>query len=316
MSDVTRAMPADTTVSVVILNYNRKDLVVKAVAEALEIEWPALEVIMVDNASTDGSADAVEQQFGDAVRIIRRTFDSPTAGRNEGFQAAKGRFVLSLDNDIFVTDKAIVRKAMRLFESFPRAGALAFRISSPENPAEPTPSHWWHPLPLKDGSGRFFYTDFFCEGAVFFRAEALAATGGYDEDFWGCYESSEMTLRLIRDGFDIVYCPTLASPEQDVSGVSEFRRSRSNYYFLRNKLWTAWKHYPLWRALSYALPRTALGAWRALRYGWFDYFVDAVKDGVFAPPAIRRQRRPLSPEVWGKIAGIRRGCLVEAPPVA
>jgi GT2 family glycosyltransferase len=300
-------------VSVVILNYNKKEYLAKCIASVLEIDWPRLDVIVVDNASSDGSAEMVENDFFGRVRLIRREVNSPTAGRNQGFAAAKGEFILSIDNDIVLPDRDVLRKGIALLRKFPKVGLLAFKIGTLENPDEPLPEHWWYPVPLKGCKNRFFYADFFSEGAVLFRSQALAVSGGYDDEFFQYFESVDLSLRLIRDGFELLYCPVLTCAELRIRGFLPRKRTPINYLSLRNRLWIVWKHYPFWRGLQYALGRIAIACVRSVRYGWVDYFVRGVKDGIVAPRAIRAQRRPLSKKTWQKIKGIRRGMYPTVP---
>jgi GT2 family glycosyltransferase len=277
------------------------------------LEWPRLEVIVVDNASTDGSADMVEERFHGQVRVIRRTVNSPTAGRNQGFKAARGEYILSIDNDIILPDKGVLRRGIQLFGQFPRVGLLAFKIGTLEHPDEPLPEHWWYRVPLETWKHRFFYSDFFSEGAVLFRAQTLATSGGYDDQFFQYWEAVDLSLRLIRDGFEILYCPVLACAELRIRGFQPTRRTAINYLSLRNRLWIVWKHYPFWRGLRFALGRMAVACMLSVRYGWVDYFFRGVKDGVFAPRSIREQRRPLNKGTWHKIKEIRRGLGMPSP---
>jgi len=301
------------TISVVILNYNKREFLAKCIASVLEIDWPNLDVIVVDNASSDGSAEMVKSEFPNRVRLITREVNSPTAGRNQGFAAAKGEFVLSIDNDIVLPDKHVLQKGIDLLRRFPSVGLLAFKIGTVDRPDEPLPEHWWYPLPLEKWKDRFFYTDFFSEGAVLFRAEMLAETGGYDDDFFQYFESVDLSLRIIRDGFDMLYCPVLTCAELRVRGFLPRKRTPINYLSLRNRLWVVWKHYPLGRGIRFALGRILIAGVRSVRYGWVDYFVRGVKDGIAAPRTIRAKRRPLDEKTWKRIKEIRQGrvCAVD-----
>jgi GT2 family glycosyltransferase len=295
------------TFSVVILNYNGRHVIGDCLRGALALAWPELEIIVVDNASTDSSPEWIAEQFGDRIRVVRREVNSPTEGRNDGFRAARGRYVLSLDNDIVLSDPYVLHKAADILDEFPSVGALNFKIGSQEQPDAPLPEHWWHPVPLAQGKDRFLYTDWFAEGAVVFRAEALAATGGYDGELFHGYESVDLALRMLDRGFEMLYCPNLTCVEIRVRGYQHVARSRINYLTLRNKLWTAWKNYPLLRGLKYALLRIAVSGVRAARFGWLDLWLQAVRDGVFAPRTIRNKRKPLQPATWDLIRSIRRG---------
>jgi GT2 family glycosyltransferase len=300
-------------VSVVILNYNNKDFLRACITSALDLDWPDLEVIVVDNASSDGSPEMVEAEFAGRTRVIRREQNSPTAGRNQGFSAARGAYILSLDNDIVLPDRTVVRKALTLFERLPKVALLAFKIGTVESPDVPLPEHWWHPLPIDEVKNRCFFTDFFSEGAVFFRTEALRATGGYDEEFFQYFEGNDLAFRLIRDGYDLLFSPDLACGELRVRGFFHQKRTRVNYLSLRNKIWIVWKHYPFWKGSRYLFGRIAVSAIRSCRYGWSDLFLKALKEGVFAPPGIRSQRRLLGDDAWQRIEEIQRGQFAEIP---
>lgn len=303
-------------VSIVILSYNNKEFLRTCIASALQLDWPELEVIVVDNASTDGSPEMVEAEFSGKIRLIRRQQNSPTAGRNQGFSAARGAYILSLDNDIVMTDKTVVQKAVSMFERFPQVALLAFKIGTVENPQEPLPEHWWHPLSIVEGKNRCFFTNFFSEGAVFFRTEPLRAAGGYDEEFFQYFEGNDLAFRLMRDGFDLLYSPDLSCGELRIRGFLHKKRTRVNYLALRNRIWIAWKHYPFWKGSWHVLGRIGAASIRSVRHGWIDLFLQGVKDGIFAPAAIKSQRRLLGDDTWRRIAEIRRGDLAEASPIA
>jgi GT2 family glycosyltransferase len=299
------------TVSVVILTHNRKEILRQSLSSVLLLDWPGLEIVVVDNVSTDGSPEMIEQEFGAAVHVVRRKIDSPTAGRNEGFRLAKGDIILSLDNDMTISDPQSIRKAVALFEQLPKVGLITVCIAGAEAPDTPLRNHWWHCVPFEIGKHRFFYTDYFSEGALFLRASTFRDTGGYDDDFWGCFESVDFALRIFRAGYDILYTPTISTVELQLSRSEHKTRSPRNYLFLRNKIWTAWKNYPVLRALSFIGPRILRDAVRSVRFGWFDLWFRAVTDGIAAPSVIRKKRDPLPPAVWSHIQEIRKGRILD-----
>src|SRR5437660_9897280 len=92
------------TVTVVFLVYNRRDELRTSLRQTLfESDYdPALvDVIVVDNASTDGSADMVRAEFPH-VRLIVRDRNVGVSGWNEGLAAARGGYVLALDDDCYL----------------------------------------------------------------------------------------------------------------------------------------------------------------------------------------------------------------------
>jgi GT2 family glycosyltransferase len=277
----------------------------------LELGWPHLEWIVVDNASSDGSVEMVRKEFGERVRLVERNINSVTAGRNDGFREAGGDYILSLDNDIVLADRGVIRKALDLFNRFPEAGLLAFKVASPESPNEHQEEHWWHPVSRTGHEDRFFFTTYYPEGAAFFHAEALRLSGGYDESFFMGAEQFDLTLALLREGYRVLYCPNLIAQEEDVRGNLAARKNPIHYFNIRNKLWAVWKHFPVMRGLRYSVGRLAAGGWRALRYGYFGTFLAGVREGLFAPKEVRQKRRPLPPEAWLEYDRMQRGWFVE-----
>jgi glycosyltransferase involved in cell wall biosynthesis len=87
-------------VSVIVPMFNRRALIIETLRSALAQRWPRLEVIVVDDGSTDGSAELVAQTFGDRVRLLRLgTNRGRSAARNAGWELARGDLVAFLDSD-------------------------------------------------------------------------------------------------------------------------------------------------------------------------------------------------------------------------
>src|SRR4051794_8286604 len=93
----TRAM-THPTVSVIIPCFNYEQWVAGAVRSALEQDWPAIEVIAVDDGSTDGTPEVLAS-FGDAIRVIRRPNGGLNAATSTGMEHATGEFITFLDAD-------------------------------------------------------------------------------------------------------------------------------------------------------------------------------------------------------------------------
>jgi hypothetical protein len=87
------------SISVVIPSYQRRASISTAIETVLRQDQPPEEVIVVDDGSTDGSADAVRERFGQAVTVIERSNGGPSAARNTGIAAATGDVVAFIDSD-------------------------------------------------------------------------------------------------------------------------------------------------------------------------------------------------------------------------
>jgi len=113
-------------VTINILSYNRKDELRITLQKVFEQDYKNIEVVVVDNASTDGAPEMVEQDFPQ-VKLIRLKKNIGIAGWNEGFKEAKGEYVLVLDDDSYPTTKAIYDGLYRFFRN-ENLGIVAYNI--------------------------------------------------------------------------------------------------------------------------------------------------------------------------------------------
>lgn len=101
-----------STVSVIIATYNRAHVVGAAVESVFRQTHTALEVIVVDDGSTDATAGALSQ-FGDRIRVLRQENRGVAAARNAGIAASRGDYLLFLDSDDVLAPACIERELAR-----------------------------------------------------------------------------------------------------------------------------------------------------------------------------------------------------------
>ncbi len=205
------------SISVVIPLFNKRPWVVEAVGSALAQDWSPLEVIVVDDGSTDGGADLLTG-FDSRVRVFRQTNAGESAARNLGIAEARGDWVAFLDaDDRFVQGR--LRSLVELSLMHPEAAVLCcgYRNFWPDGRTQERVL-----TQLGDGLVRDFFKEqqrgLTCVGAIAIRREALAdfeepfAVGmriGPDTDFW---------FRL-AERFSIAYTPRIGVEiRKDVAG--------------------------------------------------------------------------------------------------
>lgn len=169
-------------VSIVVPVFNRRHLVFDTIDSILLQGWPDLEVIVVDDASTDGTAAAVARRYGARVRIeIQPRNQGAAAARNRGLAAATGALLGTMDSDDVFAAGSIRRLASAL-ERHPRATLAYGRYGRKPLGAPPAPA----PLPSADDKdawpdgdllGRYLRRPFFRHTDVLFRRELLPAGG-------------------------------------------------------------------------------------------------------------------------------------------
>jgi glycosyltransferase involved in cell wall biosynthesis len=95
---IMRPDPSTATVSAIIPVYNRAHLIAAAIDSVLGQSRPVAEIIVVDDGSTDGTADVVAR-YGPRVHLIRQANGGPGAARNRGMKQAAGDYIAFLDSD-------------------------------------------------------------------------------------------------------------------------------------------------------------------------------------------------------------------------
>jgi GT2 family glycosyltransferase len=182
-------------VSLVFLAFNRRERVLTSLRQMLgESGYPRerLEPIVVDNGSTDGTAQAVEATHPE-VRIIRNGTNLGAPGLNRGFAVATGDYVLILDDDAYLEPGGLAR-AVRAAEQ-ERADLVSFTVVSSFDPEHPLNDDW--------RTGLFSFWG--CAALV--GRQALETLGGYDPNMFIWANEVDFTMRLLDLGFRHLYLP-------------------------------------------------------------------------------------------------------------
>lgn len=242
-------------IAVVVLNWNGKALTLDCVRSLLEIQTPNVETIVVDNASSDGSAQAVRESFGDQVTVIVNDENLGfAAGNNVGIQFALGRgadFVLLLNNDT-VVDADLINGMLRPFDTNTDVG-----ITGPKIYYHDPPEQIWfaggevflargvsrHIGIRETDRGQFDdqrEVDYVTGCALMARREVFELVGFLDPSYVAYYEDADLCMRARRAGFRIVYAPEgkvwhkiSASTGGQVSRRKIVRKLKSTWMFFR-----------------------------------------------------------------------------------
>lgn len=223
---------ADATpdVSVIVVSYNTREILRRCLARlAEELATVDGEAIVVDNASADGSADMVADEFP-AVQLVRSTVNLGfAAGNNRGFALARGRYVVLLNPDAFLGSGALAR-ALAHMERSPHVGIAGGRLQDPAGRLQPSGRLFPSLLnelmvisglaaryPRSRLFGRFDRTwadpdqaaqvDWVPGAFTIIRGRALGETGGFDERFFLYYEEVDLCRRMVQAGYEVWYWP-------------------------------------------------------------------------------------------------------------
>ena len=187
--------------SVIIPVYNRRDLVSRAIRSVLEQQGPDREIIVVDDASTDGTADQVRAEFGGAVElVIMEQNGGVSAARNRGIEQAKGEWIALLDSDDEWLPGKLTRQAAALRESgllVCHTDEIWIRDGVRVNP---------HKHHRKYGGDIFLKALPLCvmsPSSIAIHREVFAAVGLFDEQLPAC-EDYELWLRIACH-YEVIY---------------------------------------------------------------------------------------------------------------
>jgi len=208
------------------------------------------EIVVLDNASEDGSGDAVRERFPD-VRLIAQEFRAGfAANHNTVIRATTGRYVYVLNEDTTAHDWGLERLVAYL-DAHPRVAALAPKLVYPDGRRQD--SAWRFPTPLVSALGLVTLgkvgvkqshgstprpVDWAMGAALLLRRGALDEVGLFDEDFFLYSEEVDLQFRLRRAGWEVHYFPevTVVHHESQFSAaaperrINEMWRSRHRYW--------------------------------------------------------------------------------------
>ncbi len=217
--------------SVVVVNWNTRQLLRACLASlhaALGASALESEVIVVDNASPDGSAAMVASDFPWACLVANAENRNYAAGNNQGIERARGEYVLLLNPDTEVPPGA-PEAMVELLRAHPRAGAMAPALVHPDGRLQesvrgfPTPpaifgeltglarlfpgSAWAGYRPRNLPADQPSWVDQPMASAFLVRRAALEQVGAFDEDFPLFFNDVDLCYRLKQAGWEIGYDP-------------------------------------------------------------------------------------------------------------
>ncbi|MGP3975299.1 glycosyltransferase family 2 protein [Streptomyces sp. 8N114] len=277
---------------VVIATRDRRDTLARTLDRLLALpERPR--VLVVDNASTDGTADMVAHRFP-AVQVLRLPVNRGALARNDGVRALHTPYIAFSDDDSWWEPGALA-KAVDLLAAHPRTGLLAAGIAvGPDGRPDPLNSVL-ATSPLGDGAvphSRKVLGFLGCAAVA--RRQAYLDVGGYHPLLFFGAEETLLAYDLAAAGWDVVHCPEVVARHSPAGGpdgsAPDAPRPGRRALIRRNELLIAW----LRRPLPVALRRTAALCAEAVR----DAQARRAARGLLPRlPAALRLRRPLPPAV-------------------
>jgi GT2 family glycosyltransferase len=292
-------------IAVIIVNANTGEHIERALESLTAQTLAPARVIVVDNASTDGSPDTIARRFP-SVHVVR-------LDRNVGFAAANNvgvgaaddcDWVALLNPDAFPLRDWLEALA-RALGAHPEYAFFGSRLVSAEAPGflDGTGDVYhvsglaWRrdhgrPATVAPQAGEIFSP---CAAAALYRRDAFLEVGGFDESYFCYFEDSDLAFRLRLAGHHCLYVPDAVV--HHVGSVAAGRFSDFTvYHSFRNLVWTYAKNMPsplVWLYLPQHLLVTGLTlAWFGLR-GQGRVLLTSKRDALRELPRVLEQRRAI-----------------------
>lgn len=241
--------------SVIIPNWNGKHFLAECVDSLEEQTFRDFETILVDNGSTDGSAEFAEERYGDFIRIIQNKRNLGfTGGNNVGIRAARGKYIVLLNNDTWAApnwleelvnathlDRTIGMWASKVYSYYRRnrieaVGELIY----------------WDGLSRSRGQfeqeqGQYERVEeiFFPPGCGgMYRKAVFEEIGLFDEDFFAYADDAEIGIRARLAGWRCVLVPKAILYHKNSGSTGQYSPFKA-FYVERNRFWITIKYFPL-----------------------------------------------------------------------
>lgn len=201
-------------VFIIILNYNGVDFLKKTLTSVLQVDYPNLEIVLVDNNSRDGSFEDARRIFPKIVCIKNSENLGFSAGNNIGIEYALERgadYILLLNYDTQVK-KDFLTPLVDMLEKDKKIG-----IASPIILESETPNVWfsggkidWLKMKtehLKNNlKENYFHSDYITGCAMIIRKEVFKEIGLLDEDYFLYWEDADFSVRAKKAGYTLAVC--------------------------------------------------------------------------------------------------------------
>jgi GT2 family glycosyltransferase len=241
--------------SVIIPNWNGKDFLPECIDSLQKQTFRDFEVILVDNGSTDGSVQFVQERYGDFIRVIRNPKNlGYTGGNNIGIRSAHGQYIVLLNNDT-LTEPTWLEALTKAIGPDPRVGMWSskvlsyFRRTQIEAVGELI---YWDGLNRARGQyemdrGQYERVEeiFFPPGCGgMYRKTIFDEIGLFDEDFFAYGDDAEIGLRARLAGYICHYVPTAVLYHKGSGSTGQYSPFKA-FYVERNRFWVTIKYFPI-----------------------------------------------------------------------
>jgi GT2 family glycosyltransferase len=293
------------SVSVIVVNFNGKELLKQCLLTLSKTDYPNYEVVVVDNASTDGSLAEIRESFGSdpRIKVVENSENVGHAeGCNIGAQITNGRYIVFLDSDTEFTAENWLRELVKLMENDASVGLAQAKLvlAGDENcldyvcVAVDALGTWAANYGSKEDKLKENFEILAASaGCCIVRREVFNQVGGFDPDYFIYDDDTDLSLRVRLLGYRILFVPSAVVIHR--GGILRGVSGMMLYHSSKNRVRTVLKNYELRNVW-----------WRFSVLTFFTFVASAgffaVKKHTEAKSTLRGMINPIKdlPEIWKK----------------
>ena len=313
-------MQSSPLVSVIIVAWNSKAYLSTCLSRLVSQTFKDFEIILVDNGSSDGALDGLEEDYPSLTLKIERldTNRGFAAANNIGARLARGRWLALLNADAF-PEPDWLEELLKATKNNPDFSSFSSRQIQARNPAyldgtgdgyHVSGVAWRRNIDVLSAQFGLSLEEIFspCAAAAFYLRDAFLEVRGFDEDFFSYFEDVDLGFRLRIRGYRALYVPT-AVVQHVGSATFGMNSDFSLYHSHRNLVWTFFKNMPP-RLFWMYLPAHALANLFYVLYytisGRGKVLWKAKRDAIRNLPSVLKKRKEIQKTRTVTDAGLLR----------
>jgi hypothetical protein len=297
-------MPSSPLIHIIVLNYNDAQITLDCVRSVLKIDYPNLKVVVVDNASADGSALVLAKEIG-AINdprielLLNERNEGYTGGNNRGIEkalAAGAEYIFVLNNDT-IAEPGCLRP---LIEAMERDASIGIASCPIFNTRRECPADIGYRISLYTGKQALWSNGempkettevhSICGAAMLLRAAIIPRVGMFDERFFLLCEDLEISFRARKAGFKACFVPGPGVRHLESYTTSRYRPVLI-YCGIRNRAWFIRRYGNLAQRLvfnvlsfGYSYPRAVFGRVVRREFQLLLPVLKGIRDGHWGYP--------------------------------
>lgn len=223
-------------VSVIIPTWNRKKDLINCLESVIAQDYQFVEIIVVDNNSSDGTVKLIKEKFPEVKFIINSRNFGASLAKNQGVLLAKGEYIWFLDSDVKILNKTCLSTMINLFQVDPKIGAIGGEIyinsSGVMEMRKKTLTEGGRTLtiPIQFNEAKLYVCDFLATSNCIMPKKLIFEVGGFDPKYFFLSEDTDIGWKIRKRGFKSII-------DYRTAAIHKISERKGNLYWMhRNSI--------------------------------------------------------------------------------